>query len=677
MKTLKRLSIIAILILIVNIIFPLVSKANYISNNVIENINAITESNIVEDNIETKISNKELEITYRSHVQDMGWQDYVSNGEQSGTTGKNLKIEAMNISLLNNTSDINIKYATYVQGKGWQKTVSNGEQTGTTGSNLRMEAIKIWLDGTDQYSVTYRVHVQDIGWTDWVYDGEISGNLGDNKKIEAIEIKIVSKVEKDMYISYSSHVQDIGWQEEKEEYDISGTIGNNKKIEGLKINLINAGTTMSISYKAYVENRGWQNWVQDGKQAGTIGKNLKIYGIRIKLEGTSEYSVQYRVHVQDIGWMNWVKNGEVAGKISDNKKIEAIQIKLVKKDNEALTTAGVEYYTYLRGSSSNENKIEKNGEISGTTGENRIIEGINIELLNAPEEARIKYKAHVQDIGWMNWVSDGDFAGIFNGNKKIEAIQIELENLDKLTVEYKVHVQDLGWTDWYIDGEIAGTTGKNKKIEAIQIRLVSHYERCYKGIDVSKWNGEINWAEVKNQDIDFAIARIGYGRESYQKDHTFEVNYSGAKSVGIKVGTYLYSYAKDVEGAKLEAYNCLNWLNGRDLDLPVFYDLEDDSQLGIDKQTITDMAKAFCEILHNAGYKVGVYANKYWLQDKIDVSQLPEYCDIWLAHYTSATDPINNPSDYKGEYQIWQYTSSGNVSGINGNVDMNLGYKKY
>ena len=89
------------------------------------------------------------------------------------------------------------------------------------------------------------------------------------------------------------------------------------------------------------------------------------------------------------------------------------------------------------------------------------------------------------------------------------------------------------------------------------------------------------------------------------------------------------------------------------------------------------MAKAFCEILHNAGYKVGVYANKYWLQDKIDVSQLPDYCDIWLAHYTGTLDPINNPSDYKGDYQMWQYTSTGKVNGISGNVDMNICYKKY
>ena len=83
------------------------------------------------------------------------------------------------------------------------------------------------------------------------------------------------------------------------------------------------------------------------------------------LEGTKEYSIQYRVHVQDVGWMNWVKNGEIAGKISHNKKIEAIQIRILEEANNTDDLLGVEYYTYLNGSSSNENKMERNGEISG------------------------------------------------------------------------------------------------------------------------------------------------------------------------------------------------------------------------------------------------------------------------------------------------------------------------
>lgn len=88
----------------------------------------------------------------------------------------------MKIELTNNSNKLHIKYQTYAQGIGWQNIISDGKEAGTTGRNLRMEAIKIWLEGTEEYSVMYRTHIQDFGWQDWSYDGDISGNLGDNKK---------------------------------------------------------------------------------------------------------------------------------------------------------------------------------------------------------------------------------------------------------------------------------------------------------------------------------------------------------------------------------------------------------------------------------------------------------------------------------------------------------------
>lgn len=116
------------------------------------------------------------------------------------------------------------------------------------------------------------------------------------------------------------------------------------------------------------------------------------------------------------------------------------------------------------------------------------------------------------------------------------------------------------------------------------------------------------------------------------------------------------------------------WVSERKFEYPIFYDLEDSSQDWIDKQTITDMAKAFYEILSNAGYQVGVYANKNWFNNKIYVNQLPEDCQIWLAHYTYDE---NKQSDYNEKYHIWQYTSLGQVMGVNTEVDKNISYKNY
>lgn len=635
------------------------------------------------DSIETE---NKLEVEYRSHVQDIGWQEYVGNESQSGTTGKNLKIEAMNIKLKNNTKGINIKYTTYIEGNGWQNTVSNGEQTGTTGKNLKMEAIKIWLEGSEEYSVEYRTHVQDIGWTEWVYDGAISGNLGDELKIEAIQIKIVSrKNNSDISVKYSSHVQDIGWQSEKSEYDISGTIGKNLKVESLKIKLDNAPEGVKIKYKTYVEKNGWQKWSEEGNASGSTGKNLRVLGVRIKLEGTDKYSVKYRVHVENEGWMNWVENGEIAGRISANEKIEAIQIMIVERNDTNSNKIGIEYYAYLEGNVPEEDKILKNGEKAGTTGQNRKLEAISMELINAGENANVKYMAHVQDIGWMNWVNSDEIAGILNKGLKIEAIKIKLDGLDEYTVEYRVHVQDIGWTDWYIDGESAGTTGKNLKIEAIEIKLVPHYKRYYVGVDVSRWQNKIDFNKVvKSKKVDFIIARIGWYSEDQGKfiiDNQFARNYKEAKTSGIPMGAYIYSYAKDIEGAKKEAEETIKYLKESKqttFELPIFFDIEDETQKNIDKETMTQMAIVFCDTLKKEGYKVGIYSYSYWLSNYIDLNKLPKDYSKWVADYGSSEGQIpNDIFKFSPNYDIWQYTDKGKIDGIDGDVDMNICYKKY
>ena len=675
----KYISIFTILVLLVNIVIPVTSKANEKNG---KNEKDATNEIVVADQ-------EQLGVRYSSHVQDYGWETiWKFNGEKSGTTGQNKKIEAMKIELANKQSNIHIKYQTYAQGIGWQDIVSDGKEAGTTGKNLRMEAIKIWLEGTEEYSVMYRTHIQDFGWQDWTYDGKISGNLGDNKKIEAIEIKIQPKMSKNFSISYTTHVQDYGWQKESQEYDISGTTGQNKKVEALRVKLENAPAGVSIRYKAYVEKEGWQSWKTGNADAGTTGKNLKLLGLRIELQGTTEYAVYYRTHIQDIGWTEWKKNSEVAGNIALEKKIEAIQIKIVKEANTISTDYGVEYYTCLQGSSSNENKIESNGEISGTVGENRKIEAFQVELVNAPStSAHIKYKAHVENYGWMNWVKDGEIAGVLNQGLKIEAIKVELEGLDDYTVEYKAHVQDFGWTDWYIDGETAGTTGKNKKIEAIQIRIVKKYNRYFKGIDVSYWQGQIDFNKIKaSGQVDFMIARIGWYRESKKVlnvDEQFERNYSEAKRKNIPLGAYFYSYATSIEEVKREANAVVDYLKDTkqtDFELPIFFDIEDKSQISLGKYTITQMSIEFCEILKNAGFnKVGVYSYSYWLTNYMEISKLPQDYSIWVANF-GKDENGELPDDifkYADTHDIWQYSSKGSVDGINGNVDMNICYKKY
>jgi GH25 family lysozyme M1 (1,4-beta-N-acetylmuramidase) len=149
-----------------------------------------------------------------------------------------------------------------------------------------------------------------------------------------------------------------------------------------------------------------------------------------------------------------------------------------------------------------------------------------------------------------------------------------------------------------------------------------------------------------------------------QKDAQFENNYKGATNNGIPVGVYLYSYAKSVAEAEREADVCLKWLANRKLQLPVYFDIEDDSQKGLGKSTLDAMCRAFCNKIEKAGYWAGIYANKYWLSSLISGNELGKRYTIWVAQYS-------DKCTYNGNYAIWQYTSDGKVNGINGRVDMN------
>lgn len=190
-----------------------------------------------------------------------------------------------------------------------------------------------------------------------------------------------------------------------------------------------------------------------------------------------------------------------------------------------------------------------------------------------------------------------------------------------------------------------------------------------KGIDLSCWQENVNYLQLKADGIEFAIIRCGYGRWETQKDSMFETHYAGLKYAGIKVGVYLYSYASDIEGAKMEAENCLKFISGKQFDLPIFYDLEDNTTGKSSKEMITKMAKTFCNIIKDNGYQAGIYANLYWFNNKMNVNELLDY-NIWLAQW-------NDKITANFRVDIWQYTSKGKLNGINGNVDMNISYKDY
>ena len=191
-----------------------------------------------------------------------------------------------------------------------------------------------------------------------------------------------------------------------------------------------------------------------------------------------------------------------------------------------------------------------------------------------------------------------------------------------------------------------------------------------KGIDVSNHQGTVNWSHVKADGVEFAIIRAGYGKQASQKDTQFENNYAGCKSNGVPVGVYWYSYATTPDEARKEAAVCLSVIKGKTFEYPVYFDIEEPSVLAKGKAACTAIAKAFLETVEKAGYFMGIYSSKSHLESCFTEELRTRYA-VWVAHYGV------DKTTYHGQYGIWQKSSTGKVSGIRGNVDMNECYTDY
>ncbi len=191
------------------------------------------------------------------------------------------------------------------------------------------------------------------------------------------------------------------------------------------------------------------------------------------------------------------------------------------------------------------------------------------------------------------------------------------------------------------------------------------------GIDVSEWQEAIDWPQVKAAGVEFAMIRAGY-RGSEQgvliEDTYAQANYAGAHAAGVKVGAYFFSQAISVNEAVEEANYLLEIIRDWEVDMPIVYDWEfisAESRTGkVDARTLTDCAKAFCDTVAAAGYQPMLYFNKDISFERLYLRELTEY-PFWLAHY----DTVLN---YPYKIDMWQYTETGSVPGIEGNVDINL-----
>ena len=189
-----------------------------------------------------------------------------------------------------------------------------------------------------------------------------------------------------------------------------------------------------------------------------------------------------------------------------------------------------------------------------------------------------------------------------------------------------------------------------------------------KCIDVSEWNGDINFSKVKNAGITCVILRAGYGKDPNQEYNKFNEYYRQAKAAGLNVGAYWYSYATSVDAAKAEVRNCMKTIRGKEFDLPVFLDVEEYRQAVLPRRTLTDIISTFCDGVKGYGFDVGMYSAKSMLVDSAYPDELASKYLIWMAA------PNNSYNELPPFVDIHQYSWKGKVDGISEKVDMNYIY---
>lgn len=284
------------------------------------------------------------------------------------------------------------------------------------------------------------------------------------------------------------------------------------------------------------------------------------------------------------------------------------------------------------------------------------------------------------DLDGIVYIADlkpGDYNVSLN---KISGYKVP-DNPTKVRVKDKVEyvaINDISLlikTEEEIDAALEDTAvnGADDDSDATEQTTIRRDGNAKFGIDVSKWNKEIDWDKVKKAGVEFAIIRVGYRGSStgaLVEDPYFEKNIRGAIASDIPVGVYFFTQAVNEVEAVEEASMVIKLCQNFDLDYPVFIDTEgaggDGRADSLDVETRTLVCDAFCTTIKNAGYDAGVYASRNWLNEKLISDKLEEHI-IWLAEYRDT--PL-----YQGYYQMWQYSSSGKIDGIEGRVDINLSY---
>ncbi|WP_242874833.1 Ig-like domain-containing protein [Clostridium pasteurianum] len=469
-------------------------------------------------------------VTYQGQIQNIGWQspvtDYLDTNMDNydikvGTLGQGLRLESLKVNLVNAPANAAITYSAHVQNIGWQQPVSNGELAGTVGQGLRVEAFKASISNMPGYLIQYRAHVQNIGWQDWVTGGSsidnsnIAGTVGQGLRIEAIQIRLVKSSVDSITLDKNTCTLFAG-QTDTLKANIQPTYAANQSVTWTSSNTSIA--TVDNTGKVTAISAGTANitaTTADGNKtascAVTVNTPTKVDSISLKPtdalkvgdtdtlaatispENASEKSVTWTssnasvATVDSTGKVTAVSAGtaNITATTVDGGKTASCNVTVTNNQNDGIS---VSYQADVKGTGL-QNSVS-DGQIAGTVGQGLAIHGIKVQLMNAPAGASVEYQTQVQNIGWQPIVSAGTESGSDGQDLNVESVKIYLKGLSGYKIQYQAQVQNVGWMNWVNDGDIAGTVGQGLRLEALKIRIVKDIHVQY-----SAHFGNIGWKD--------------------------------------------------------------------------------------------------------------------------------------------------------------------------------------
>jgi len=387
--------------------------------------------------------------------------------------------------------------------------------------------------------------------------------------------------------------------------------------------------------------------VRDGELILTLGSKVDVYGdFRVSANARLFTSGEFTLHNDGIFTVSGAMQCSLSSKVSIGGAMSITPTGEIRTSGEFNITTG--------------GNLTNNGEVRYLNSASGRISGI---FSNHNDNSLLRIAGSLSVATSGNLINHGTVTITDHGR---------LVNSGRFTIHANAHFYRLGAFSTTANGQITDHRTVDRWLMSPQAIEREPATVLY-GIDVSRWQGDINWQEVGRTNIEFAMLRIGVGSfmtdgRPDNMDRRFREYIAGAQANGIEVGVYWYSYAQTVEQIKREAHYLVSILGEFRITYPVVLDMEEARDYYIDSPS--DMADAFLEIIMAAGYFPMLYSFKSWLENNVNQYIRDKYT-IWVAHwYVPETT-------YKGNYHMWQYTDEGRVSGISGNVDLNIAYRDF